>query len=168
MKIIHALAVAAALLRAPLARAANDTFSVNGLPFYTAVPGGYLPAVAAYFPNGLGSPAAPLSVAGTALTPVVSAAAESSHVLKASAGNLLSLTVSSSLSGGWLMIFDATSAPADGTVTPKYVWQISGQSASVAWPNPAAFATGIVVVFSSTGPFTKTTSSTAFFSGQVQ
>jgi hypothetical protein len=67
MKTIHprlgALALAAALLCAPLARAANDTFSVNGLPFLTSVPGGYLPAFAAYFPNGLGT-TTPLSVAG--------------------------------------------------------------------------------------------------------
>ncbi|HEY8098914.1 MAG TPA: hypothetical protein VIE65_22855 [Methylobacter sp.] len=59
----HSLAVLALVLAlcAP-ARAANDSFVINGLPFITAVPGGYLPAFAAYFPNGLGT-TTPMSVA---------------------------------------------------------------------------------------------------------
>lgn len=67
MKKIHArllgLALAGAMLCAPMARAANDTFNINGLPFFTSVPGGFLPAFAAYFPNGLGGPTNPLTVA---------------------------------------------------------------------------------------------------------
>lgn len=100
----------------------------------------------------------------TAVTPVVSTSAGSSLVLKASAGSILSLSATSA-TPGYVMLFDATSAPADGAVTPKYCWQgpVSGP-----WPTPAAFATGITAVYSTTGCATKTASATAWFSGQVQ
>ena len=106
------------------------------------------------------------------LAPVVSASAESNHVLKSSAGNLVSLTTTIGVTTGWLMLFDATSAPSDGSVTPKYCRYIksdgSGGASSLAWQVPLSFATGITAVFSSTGCFTKTASATATFSGQVQ
>jgi hypothetical protein len=100
----------------------------------------------------------------TAVTPVVSTSASSSLVLKASPGSILSLSATSA-TPGYVMLFDATSAPADGAVTPKYCWQgpVSGP-----WPTPAAFAVGITAVYSTTGCATKTASATAWFSGQVQ
>jgi len=108
----------------------------------------------------------------TSAAPVVSGATEATHVMKVSAGSLLSLTTSIGAVSGWLMIFDATSAPADGAVTPKFCRYIksdaTGGATSLAWVNPLTFATGISVAFSSTGCFTKTASATAFFSGQVQ
>jgi hypothetical protein len=53
------------------------------------VPGGYLPAFAAYFPNGLGQPTNPLSVAGktstTTATIVTLSAATSAQLIAANA-----------------------------------------------------------------------------------
>ena len=107
-------------------------------------------------------------VSQAALTPVATSAAASSLVLKASAGNLLSLACAPTATG-YLMLFDATSAPADGAVAPKWVQPVfANGGASWSWSNPMSFATGVVAVFSSTGPFTKTASATAFISGQVQ
>ncbi|ARN82161.1 hypothetical protein [Methylocystis bryophila] len=115
-----------------------------------------------------------VSISGTpivqsaALAPVVTSSAASALQLKASAGNLLSLMATSTVSG-WLLLFDATAAPADGAVTPKWVYPIAANGAlNMAWPSPLAFASGIVAVFSTTGPFNKTASTTAFISGQVQ
>jgi hypothetical protein len=114
-------------------------------------------------------PANPLSVAGSPLAVVSSSAAEASKVLKASAGNLASLSVSLGAVAGWVMLFDATSAPADGAVTPKYAWPVPANGVfDKDWQAFASFATGITVVFSTTGPTTKTASATAFFSAQVQ
>lgn len=108
------------------------------------------------------------TVQSAALAPIVTPSAASALQLKASAGNLLSLMATSTVSG-WLMLFDATAAPADGAVTPKWVYPLAANGAlNMAWPNPLAFATGIIAVFSTTGPFTKTASATAFISGQAQ
>lgn len=94
----------------------------------------------------------------------------SNLVLKASSGNLYSGNLTSGASAGYVMIFNATSAPADGTVTPAYCSVLSANST---WnmantPIPALFSTGITIVFSTTGCFTKTASATAFISGQFQ
>lgn len=103
---------------------------------------------------------------------MTSGVAEGTHVLKASAGSLHALTTTIGATTGWVMIFDATSAPADGPVTPKFCRYIksdgTGGSNSVQFAPPLVMGTGISVAFSSTGCFTKTASSTAFFSGQVQ
>lgn len=108
----------------------------------------------------------------SAVAPVKSTAPEASRVLKASAGALLSLTTIIGATNGWLLLFDATSAPADGAVTPAYVFPIDGDGTkgvlSLEWAVPLKFATGITAVFSSTGPFSKTASVTAAFFGQVR
>lgn len=110
------------------------------------------------------------SSSGVALTP--STTTESNHVLKASSGSLSSLTVAIGATSGWVLVFDATSAPADGAVTPKWWFPVASNGTSgaisAAWVEPAQFSTGVTVVFSTTGPFTKTASATAQFSGQVQ
>lgn len=101
-------------------------------------------------------------------------AAESCRVLKASAGNLYSLRVSIAATTGYIMVFDATSAPVDGAVTTLAIPAVrvvsdgtSGWYADSFNP-PMRMATGITVCFSSTGPFTKTASATAAISGQTQ
>jgi len=170
----RSLIVAALLLAMPIAHAQN-TFPTPQTPTGGPTAGGYVVMCL----NGSGqaipcSNSTPLPVTGatggSAVAPVVSSAAESNHVLKASAGSLLSLTTTLGATAGWVMVFDATSAPADGAVTPKYCWEMPTANTSLilAWPTSASFATGITVVFSSTGCFTKTGSATAFFSGQVQ
>jgi len=104
-------------------------------------------------------------------TPVVSAAAEGSHVLKGSPGALYGLYVTSGASAGFVMTFNATSAPADGAVTPINCVSVPANSSVSLWwgPQPPEFySTGVVAVFSTTGCFTKTISATAFFHALVQ
>lgn len=97
---------------------------------------------------------------------------ESCHVLAASAQALYSLTVTIGATSGWVLVFNATSAPADGAVTPKWWFPISSNGTSgqiaAAWVAGASYATGITACFSTTGPFTKTASATAQFSWQSQ
>ncbi len=105
----------------------------------------------------------------TGLTPVVSSAAESGHVFKASAGNLYAYQVTTGAAPGYVMLFNATSAPVDGAVTPvKCVAVPAGTTVGVSNNPPEAFSTGITAVFSTTGCFTKTASATAMFSGDVK
>lgn len=113
----------------------------------------------------------PSSVSTSGITPVVTAAVASNLVLKASAGNLYSVTITTGATAGLLMLFNATSAPADGAVTPVLCNEIAANSTvTVPYnPIPMAFATGMTVVFSSgTNCFNKTASATAFISGQVE
>lgn len=116
----------------------------------------------------------PSSASGAALTPVTSAALAANTVIKASAGNLYSFEVSAdatlSAAAWWIMIYNATSAPVDGGVTPLKCYAMpSGTTAfSAAFPTPAAFSTGITIGVSTTGCFTKTASTHAFISGDAQ
>ena len=110
----------------------------------------------------------PQSGAGVSITPVVSASAESNHVLKASAGNLYRVRVTATV-GGYLMLFNATSAPADGAVTPQSCTNVpANQTVEIDHLIPDRFTTGITAVYSSTGCFTKTASATALIEGSVQ
>lgn len=120
---------------------------------------------------GVGAVAiAPQSSANGAIAGVVSAAVEGSHVLKASAGNLYRVSITTGGTAGYLMVFNATTAPADGAVTPTMCRVIAANSTlSVTVDGmPVRFSTGITAVFSSTGCFTKTISATAFIEGYVQ
>lgn len=82
---------------------------------------------------------------------------------------LYGFTVTSGASAGYVLVFDATSLPADGTVTPQNCIKVAATSTvSESFNPPEQFATGIVVAFSTTGCFTKTASSTAFFNVQAQ
>lgn len=104
----------------------------------------------------------------TGIIPVVSSALEANHVLKASPGNLYGFQITNGATAGYVMLYDATTAPVDGAVTPVKCYQLPANSTLVAgFGPPLAFSTGIVVGFSSTGPFTKTASATVFISGEV-
>jgi hypothetical protein len=106
--------------------------------------------------------AAPTSSQGQSIAPVTSAAAETSHVIKASAGNLYRLAITTGASGGYLMVFDASSAPADGAVAPKICRAVAANaSIDLIYDYPERYATGITAVFSTTGCFAKTASATA-------
>lgn len=114
---------------------------------------------------------APTATAAAAIAPVVSSAAEASHVLKASPGNLYGFHASTGATAGYILVYDATSAPSNGTVTPVMCMAIPATSTMGMSPGanmPILFATGITIVFSTTGCFTQTTSATAFFSGYVK
>ena len=116
-----------------------------------------------------GCPQSGTSCFKPAATPVNSAATEANHVLKASAGTLFGLSVTSS-AAGYVLIYNAISAPPDGAVTPVACYYLSSGPGSLGiafTPFPLNMSTGITVVFSSTGCFTQTSSSTAFFGAQV-
>ena len=118
----------------------------------------------------------PITVApstGGGIAPIVSAAAESNHVFKTSAGNLYGLSVTIGATSGYVLLFDATSLPANGVVTPISCYPITSNGTNgllaVSWGSiPAAFAIGLVAGFSTTGCFTLTASATATFSAQVK
>jgi hypothetical protein len=113
----------------------------------------------------------PTSNAAAGITPVVSSAVESGHVLKASAGNLYSVYVTTGAVAGFLMVFNSTTVPADGAVTPIECQPAPANGIASLTFNPGpveSYSTGISVAFSTTGCFTKTASATAFFHGVIQ
>jgi len=124
-----------------------------------------------YGPGGVVDPSTAAIATNTSrtLTPIPSTAAESSHILKASAGSLFGVSVTATVAG-YLMLFNAVAAPADGAVTPVKCYVVpANTSVGVSWGSyAAAFGTGIVAVYSTTGCFVKTASATAFISGEVQ
>lgn len=115
---------------------------------------------------------APSSITG--LTPSSSSVLAKNQVIKAAPGNLYSLDVSAdatlSAAAWWIMIYNLTAAPVDGTVTPAkcYAMPAGVPSYSAAWNVPVYFSTGIVIGVSTTGCFTKTESTHAFISGDAQ
>jgi hypothetical protein len=114
---------------------------------------------------------APSSSSNFAITPGSSAGLEASHVLKASAGNLYSLYVLTTSAAGYLMTFNATSAPSNGAVTPVECIPVFASSyAEINFSGAPSdhYSNGIVAVFSTTGPFTLTASATVFFKWRVQ
>ncbi len=111
---------------------------------------------------------ASLDLVTTSLTPNAVSAAAGSQIAKASAGKLYGLNVVAGASAGFVMVFDSTTVPADGTVTPKKVFPIAANAGvSYSWDRGLTFTAGIVIVFSTTGPFTKTISATAFIESEV-
>ncbi len=106
--------------------------------------------------------------AGTTLT--ATSAVASALVAKASAGNLYGINVVSGASAGFVMVFNATAAPADGAVTPLKCMPLAANTGIDMnfRDQPSYFSTGITVVFSTTGCFTKTASATAFISADVK
>ena len=123
-------------------------------------------------PETVVSAAIPMPVLQLTLAWGASSALESSHIISAAAITLARLDVVIGATTGWLMLFDAATAPADGAVTPAYYIPIISNGTlggvTLEWNRPLSFATGLVAVFSSTGPFTKTASATAAFMWQVK
>lgn len=102
------------------------------------------------------------------LVPIVSSSAEGSHVLKTTAGSLVSGYVTTGTTAGFLMTFDAATAPNDGAVTPRQCVVAPANSTTSLSAQTEPYSTGIIVVFSSTGCFTKTASATAYFHWSVR
>lgn len=110
----------------------------------------------------------PTSAPGAAVAPSFTTVAASSVVAKASAGNLYRVAVNSGASAGFLLVFNATSAPADGTVTPVVCRPVAANDfVEVIYNVPVRFSTGITAVFSTTGCFTKTASATAHIEAEA-
>lgn len=104
-----------------------------------------------------------------AVTQVVSTALEASHILKASAGQLVELAVFSN-TAGYILLMNSTTLPADGAVTLLYppIPIAANQLFVLDLPAPLVASTGIVACISSTGSFTKTIGgSTCAFYAQV-
>ncbi len=111
---------------------------------------------------------------GAAIRPVVSTAVEASHVLKSGPGSLYGFQVSFStcaVSPCWVLVFDATSLPGDGAVTPVKFYEVSqSQTLGVNWAPgpPLKFATGITIGCSTTGPFVLANTAQCTISGEAQ
>lgn len=112
------------------------------------------------------------SAAAAGIAPSATSALSSGVVLKAAAGNLYGITMTTSSTPGYLLIFNAATVPADGAVTPADCIYIASApaTAAVSWrPGPGLYlSTGISAAFSTTGCYSKTASATAFISGDVQ
>lgn len=120
------------------------------------------------------------SYAAETIIPAFSAAAESSHVLCDATGTapvrkapcfFRSVYVTTGATAGYLMTFNAVSAPVDGAVTPREcIVAPANSTVSLIFSDETQepYVTGLTVVFSSTGCFTKTASATAFFKGRAQ
>lgn len=120
--------------------------------------------------NAALSATVPVSDASGGLSSALTAAAGTSQVVKAVPCNLYGLNVTPS-AAGYAMLFDAAAAPADGAVAPRRVWAMQGNTTlELEFSPPLRMAVGAVLVFSSTGPFVKTTNSgsNAFMSGEAQ
>lgn len=96
-------------------------------------------------------------------------------VVKNAAGSLNTFEVQAdstlSASAWYVMVYDATSAPADGAVTPaKCYAQPSGttQMGGTLGPGGTSYTTGITIGVSTTGCFTKTASTHAFIGADYQ
>lgn len=115
-----------------------------------------------------------ITAVGVPLTGVSQAktgAAASSLVAKASAGSVISIS-GSAVAGSYIMLFNATSAPSNGAVTPDKCWgPMSAAGPFVfGWGVGPSFtaSTGITVVSSSTGCFTQTLTNAAFIAVEYQ
>ena len=103
-------------------------------------------------------------------TPIFSSAKENSHVLKASAGTLVSLSVTSDVDQ-YILIMNSTTVPADGAVTLLYppIHVAANSTTMVYFGIPLVAGTGISVCNSNANSFTKTIgSANCIFTGQVQ
>lgn len=112
----------------------------------------------------------PSATAANATTPVATSAAAGSRIVKASPGNLYGLNVVSGASAGFVLLFNSTTVPADGAVTPVKCMPLAANTGiDINMRDmPSYFSTGIVAVFSTTGCFAKTISATAFISGDAK
>lgn len=95
------------------------------------------------------------------------------YVAKSGPGFLYEVRVYWAPDDGYLMLFDAADVPADGTVEPAMCVPFQAGSYSIGGGifeggSPMPFSNGIVIVFSTTGPFTKTGLPGALLSWRIQ
>lgn len=101
---------------------------------------------------------------------IASPAVTASLIARTSAADLYDLNVVSGGTAGYVMLFDATTIPADGAVTPAYCIPLAANTGLQTnfRAEPTRFVNGVVVVFSSTGCFTKTASATAYIAAYAR
>lgn len=112
---------------------------------------------------------APTSAGPAGIAPNTAAVAATSLIGKNAAGNVYGVNAVCPVAG-FVMLLDSATVPTAGgaTVTPKKVWAVAaGGSIEVGYYIPLKMAAGAVLVFSTTGPFTYTASSTAFLEMEV-
>lgn len=104
------------------------------------------------------------------VTPVTTSAVASNLVVCAAACNVYGFNVTVGASAGYVLLINATSAPADGAVTPIWCIPVAANSGiDVSWRQaPRKMTTGATLIFSTTGCFTKTASATAFMTGDAK
>ena|ERR1700722_1541940 len=109
-------------------------------------------------------------------TPIVAGSAVSSAVLKASPGNLYS-AYATVTAPSWLMIFNSTTAPSNGSTTAGTASgnmqdcisiPVANSSGGVTYSAPEVFSVGITAVISSTGCGTLTLATVGYIHGSVQ
>lgn len=113
--------------------------------------------------DGLFSLNGATSAAAVAPSSSITTAVSGGVVAKASAGNFYGANLTTGGSAGFFLLFDSTSVPADGAVTPARCYTVAANATLAVSANPPIrLATGITMVFSTTGCFNKTISATAF------
>lgn len=107
---------------------------------------------------------------GDSVSPIATATVSNGVIVSARPINAYRLGMTSGASAGYFMVFNRTTIPADGVVTPVFCRAVAANSSiSMVFPNnPARFGTGLTLVFSTTGCFTKTASATAYFEYSVK
>lgn len=106
----------------------------------------------------------------TTATKDTATAAVSSGVLTASVNQpIYGINVVSGASAGFVLILEGTSIPADGAVTPNECFSLAANSTFFidygTFPvRPVTSTNKLIIVFSTTGCYTKTASATAFIS----
>lgn len=100
----------------------------------------------------------------------VAGAVAGSSLNVGSPGYLQGVNVTSGASAGYVLVFDSTTVPADGAVTPARCVPLAANTGiELNWrASPIMFRNGMVVVFSTTGCFTKTASATAFIAADYR
>lgn len=131
---------------------------------------------------GVDQPGAPTTCAQTALpTGITSTAVESGHVMKNKPGTVSGFQVSNTnASARWVMLINATAVPSNGALIGCTFAQTSGcvakwyqigasSTIGVSWSPgpPLQLGVGVVLVCSSTGPFTLTLAADCAFSGEI-
>lgn len=104
------------------------------------------------------------------IIPAVTSTLTSSLIIKSVPGNLYSVVVTGQ-TAGFLMLFNATTVPGDGAVTPTDCVQVpanSSVSINFAPSPPEVFSSGIVAVLSSTGCLVKTGLNALFIKALAQ
>lgn len=118
---------------------------------------------------GLAGPASAQFDVTRSTATVATTVAASSIVVRTNAGGFMSAYgEDAAAAAGWLMAFNAVAAPADGAVTPLAVCHAAAATGCTINMSPGVpVTTGLVLVWSSTGPFTKT-AATAYIEVQYQ
>jgi len=120
--------------------------------------------------NGTFTVPTPTASASNSIVPTATAAVASGLVAKAAPGNLYSVNIVTGGSAGYLLVFNSTTIPADGAVTPVKCMPIAANTGieTNMRSMPEYFSAGISIAFSTSGCFTKAASATAFISADVK